>query len=91
MKVEEGRPVTFATRVDGEPIPFVKWFKNGVELVRSTEYVIEQVGPDASLTIPKVTPKDSGKISCVAENAAGRTVADVFLTVLVKGMNCVCF
>ena len=83
-KVEEGKPVTFATRIDGEPMPHVKWFKNGVELVRSPEVVIEQVGPDVSLTIPRAAPKDSGKYTCVAENPTGRTAADVFLTVLVK-------
>lgn len=77
-------PVTFATRIDGEPLPQVKWFKNGVELLRSPNFVIDQAGPDVSLTIPRATPNDSGKYTCVAENSTGQTVADVFLTVLVK-------
>lgn len=83
--MEEGAPVTFATKITGTPKPRVTWYKEGVELVRSPDYVIKSLGYDNSLTIPKATQKDSGKFSVAAENPAGRAIIDVFLTVRIRG------
>ena len=79
--------MTFATKVGGMPAPRVTWFKDGVELVRTPEYILKHLGPDASLSIPKATPKNAGKFSIVAENVAGRAALDVYLTVVIKGEN----
>lgn len=85
IKVEEGVPVSFATKVGGAPKPRVTWYKDGVELLRNPNYVIKYQGLDASLQIPKTKQADSGKFSVAAENPAGRAVIDVFLTVTIRG------
>ena len=85
LKVEEGSPVTLATKVSGIPAPRVAWFKDGVELVRSPDYVLKHLGQDASLTIPKASQRNAGKFSLVAENVVGKAVMDVFVTVVIRG------
>ena len=85
IKVDEGVPVCFATKVGGAPKPNVTWYKDGVELIRNPDYLIKYHGLDASLQIPRPKQKDAGKFSVAAENPAGRAIIDVFLTVTIRG------
>ncbi|EEC19673.1 conserved hypothetical protein, partial [Ixodes scapularis] len=76
----EGEPGKLEAKVSGEPMPDVKWIKDGQELpddsrIRSTT----SPGGDVALTIDPVKPEDAGKYALVAANDEGecRTSAPV--------------
>lgn len=76
----EGEPGKLEAKVSGDPMPDVKWIKDGKELpedsrIRSTT----SPGGDVALTIDPVKPEDAGKYDLVAANDQGecRTSAPV--------------
>ncbi|XP_037503799.1 obscurin isoform X1 [Rhipicephalus sanguineus] len=76
----EGEPGKLEAKVSGDPMPDVKWIKDGKELpddnrIRSTT----SPGGDVALTIDPVKPEDAGKYDLVAANDEGecRTSAPV--------------
>ncbi|XP_075532272.1 obscurin isoform X7 [Dermacentor variabilis] len=76
----EGEPGKLEAKVSGDPMPDVKWIKDGKDLpednrIRSTT----SPGGDVALTIDPVKPEDAGKYDLVAANDQGecRTSAPV--------------
>ena len=71
--------------MDGKPKPKVSWVKQGVEVIPSKDFQIEEFEDGTSvLTIPEVFPDDTGEITCVAENDLG--VATSTSELVVEGM-----
>lgn len=72
-------------KLDGKPKPKVGWYKQGIEVVSSKDFQIEEYEDGISvLTIPEVFPDDTGEITCVAENEFG--VASTSTELVVEGM-----
>nr|XP_023021293.1 peroxidasin [Leptinotarsa decemlineata] len=59
-------------RVVGNPIPLIKWAKNGVQLPSSEKYFYEVDG----LVIRDINPLDHGSYLCEAINQYGRIAAE---------------
>lgn len=58
--------------MDGQPKPKVTWLKDGVEIVPSTEFIIEEYDDGTSiLAITEVYPDDVGQVVVTAENPLG--------------------
>ncbi|CAI4229355.1 unnamed protein product [Auanema sp. JU1783] len=78
--IGRGDNITFECRVlDGMPVPSLQWFRNGRELLHSSNEYIRIAG--RHLTILGVQESDGGSYSCVAENMAGRDIGVAQLTV----------
>lgn len=73
-EIDEGEPLELKAKVDGSPIPAVKWFKNGEEIKPSQHIKIEAL-PDGTvkLTIDTVKPTDCGAYKCIAYNPNGES------------------
>ncbi|XP_024939523.1 obscurin isoform X4 [Cephus cinctus] len=74
--VDEGEPLELKAKLDGSPIPSVKWFKDGEEIKPDGRVKIEAL-PDGTvkLVIDKVKPTDSGAYKLVASNPNGENSA----------------
>lgn len=55
----------------GKPTPKIKWYFND-QPVQGHDFLVSNLGDRQVLMIPKVTNRTQGKISCIAENEAGR-------------------
>lgn len=81
-KISEGETLKLTAKISGSPLPKVKWYKNGEEIVPD-EKISMQVLPDgtAVLKVANALPHDSGTYKMVAENVSGKvtsqTCADV--------------
>lgn len=81
-KVEEGEPLQLSVKVDGSPMPDIKWYKDDQEIIPD-DHIHLSVLPDgtAQLEIASAEPKDSGVYKLVAANPSGQvatqTNADV--------------
>ncbi|KAI9551744.1 hypothetical protein GHT06_022080 [Daphnia sinensis] len=82
-KVNEGEPLKLTVKIGGSPLPEVKWYKDGHELIPDERMSITLL-PDgtAGLEISAADPtKDSGQYKMVAVNPTGEvsteTAADV--------------
>ncbi|KAL0609083.1 Immunoglobulin-like and fibronectin type III domain-containing protein 1 [Plecturocebus cupreus] len=81
----QGCECCMSCAVQGSPRPHVTWFKNDQSLEGSpTVYSTDLLGV-CSLTIPSVSPKDSGEYKAVAENTLGRAVSTATLIVIGNG------
>lgn len=72
-----GQTVSLPCVVQGEPIPELAWYRNGLPVGGST----------APLTIQQVGLEDRGVYRCVAKNSAGQETLDTTLDVLGKIYN----
>ncbi|XP_072152898.1 uncharacterized protein zormin isoform X1 [Bemisia tabaci] len=72
--------VKFECKVVGKPAPKIKWYFNN-EPVSGSNFLVSTSGDRQILTIPEVRTEDQGKISCIAENEAGKTSCDAHLIV----------
>lgn len=69
-------------RVKGKPKPEGKWFKQGVEIIPSEEFQIDEFDDGTSvLTINEVFPDDTGEITFEAHNALGVSTTTTYLSV----------
>lgn len=69
-------------KAEGTPKPTVHWYKEGVELVPSEDFIIESFEDGTSiLTVPQIYRDDVGEIVCEAHNELGvaQTVAYVHI------------
>ncbi|XP_036095522.1 obscurin isoform X2 [Molossus molossus] len=72
QEVLDGYPVSFDCVVTGQPMPSVRWFKDGRVLEEDDHYMIsdDQQGGH-QLIITAVVPSDMGVYRCLAENSMG--------------------
>lgn len=69
-------------KVKGKPKPEGKWYKQGVEIVSSQEFQIEEFEDGTSvLTIAETYPDDTGEIVFEAHNALGVSTTTAYLSV----------
>ncbi len=71
--------VKFECIVVGKPTPKIKWYYND-EPVQGRDFLVSTSGDRQVLAIPKVNQSNLGKISCVAENDAGKAMCVAFLS-----------
>ncbi|XP_054168063.1 obscurin-like [Oppia nitens] len=71
--IEAGEPIELVAKLSGEPIPDVKWLKNGVEVKESDGFKID-TKPDGTVSLKKQISetKDSGNYELVASNSLGK-------------------
>lgn len=85
-KVDEGEPLKLAVQVGGSPLPEVKWYKDGKELIPDERMVMKML-PDgtAQLEIASADPsKDSGQYKMVAINPTGQVSTETAVDVKKK-------
>ena len=86
MRLQEGKPCRLVCKVEGNPLPNVLWFKNGVVLPASNRYTptFDIKTGVASLKINEAQPSDSANYEVVAENIGGldRTNSNLIVDVL---------
>nr|XP_011770738.1 obscurin isoform X29 [Macaca nemestrina] len=72
QEVQDGYPVSFDCVVRGQPMPSVRWFKDGKLLEEDDHYMInEDQQGGHQLIITAVVPADMGVYRCLAENSVG--------------------
>ncbi|KAE9550266.1 hypothetical protein FO519_006527 [Halicephalobus sp. NKZ332] len=73
VRVAEGEPVTLEAKVDGNPPPTVRWYKNGDELKPGEGVKIES-SPDGlnKLVISESQREDAGEYKVEATNELGK-------------------
>ncbi|XP_062045343.1 obscurin-like [Lepus europaeus] len=72
QEVQDGYPVSFDCVVRGQPVPSVRWFKDGKLLEEDDHYMInEDQQGGHQLIITAVVPTDMGVYRCLAENSMG--------------------
>ncbi|CAG2158572.1 unnamed protein product [Oppiella nova] len=80
IDVIEGKPLTLTVKVDGEPMPEIKWLKDDVP-IQTNDCITIDTKPDGTVTlsVDNTRPQDSGKYSVVATNPSGeiRALTDV--------------
>lgn len=70
--VQDSYPVSFDCVVTGQPVPSVRWFKDGKLLEEDDHYMInEDQQGGHQLIITAVVPGDMGVYRCLAENRVG--------------------
>ncbi|XP_064551728.1 titin homolog isoform X6 [Drosophila montana] len=73
VKALLGSSFTLQCNMRGAPRPKVTWYKDGIQLSNSSEWVkIRQIGSTCALTIATVCELDSGRYTCEATNSKGR-------------------
>lgn len=80
-----GDSTKFECIVYGKPTPKIKWYFND-QPVHGRDFLISTSGDRQVLTIPKVTSETAGKISCFAENEAGKATCVALLTMSPSGI-----
>lgn len=69
-------------KVKGKPKPKGKWYKQGIEIVSSQEFQIEEFEDGTSvLTIAETFPDDTGEITFEAYNPLGVSTTTAYLSV----------
>ena len=71
--VDRGETIELHCAVKGDPMPEIKWYRNGI-LLRPSARITIQNTPDGNckLTVTDVTMSDEGIYRCEAENPLGR-------------------
>lgn len=80
VPIQDGQQTRLQVRVVGEPKPKVSWYKAGVQIMPSTDFIIDDFEDGTSvLTIAEVYPDDVGEVVVVAENPLGVVTSTTFL------------
>ncbi|KAL0901988.1 hypothetical protein ABMA27_007123 [Loxostege sticticalis] len=81
--VDEGEPLELKCKMDGSPIPVAKWYKDGVELPKDDNRVVQTALPDGTikLSIERATPADCGAYKLVISNPHGDSAAQCAVAV----------
>jgi hypothetical protein len=82
VMVEPGANIQLEGILDGHPVPDIKWYKNGVEIIPSDDQDrldISSGGQKVRLSIQQMEESDAGRYTCTARNSAGTasSTADV--------------
>lgn len=83
INAAEDETVTFRCEASGVPEPEIKWIHNGRPIVEAPNNPRRKVTPN-SITIEKLTKKDTGNYGCNATNSLGYVYKDVYVNVLGK-------
>uniref|UniRef100_A0A9J2P3W7 Immunoglobulin I-set domain protein n=1 Tax=Ascaris lumbricoides TaxID=6252 RepID=A0A9J2P3W7_ASCLU len=77
VDVPEGDTLTLKCKVAGEPMPTIRWEKDGVELQKSDRLVM-RAALDGTLTLRVLDTKksDAGKYRVIATNSAGESSSE---------------
>lgn len=78
--VYENTSTKFECIVTGRPTPKARWYFND-EPVSGKNFLVSTSGDRQVLTIPDATQENVGKITCIAENDAGKATLSANLTV----------
>jgi len=83
VQVVEGKPLNLVAQVEGEPIPEVKWTKDGVP-IKPSEGVKIETKPDGTvaLSIDCAQPQDAGKYAVIAKSPSGEVASSSDVDVL---------
>ncbi|KRY70707.1 Muscle M-line assembly protein unc-89 [Trichinella pseudospiralis] len=80
QKLTQGSHLRLVCRVDGDPMPSIRWLKDGDRIYSGGRHQMN-TSPDGlvELIIANASPWDSGCYRCLAENEHGsaRTISDV--------------
>lgn len=68
-----GQPGTLKCQITGRPVPVIKWYRHGKELLQGKKYEMNSDGRNHSLTITSNQQDDEGVYTCRAINEAGET------------------
>ncbi|XP_061593933.1 palladin isoform X3 [Cololabis saira] len=81
QEVAGGSPIRLECRVQGNPLPLVRWFCEGRELQNSPDIQIWRDGDLHTLVITEAFEDDTGRYTCVASNSLGadNTSAEVYI------------
>ncbi|CAH1249638.1 OBSCN [Branchiostoma lanceolatum] len=71
QEVLAGKDARFECKVNGNPVPEVKWMKGDVEIKDGPRHVITFDGKAAALEVRNVSKEDLGTYTCIITNAAG--------------------
>ena len=72
QRVREGGSAKFVARVSGNPPPEVTWYREGLQITSSPDFIIASHDDARSLTISEVFREDAGKFSARASNPLGQ-------------------
>jgi titin len=78
----EGQPHQLVCRVVGIPAPLISWYKNGVCVDHSRDYIITYDDGLCTLSFSQVFVEDGAMFECRAANEAGD--ADTAATLIVE-------
>lgn len=81
-QVYEGERIEIKIRLDVNPEPIIKWYKNGEELRPSHRITIDYYGGVACLTYNAVIASDTGHYRVHVVNAKGSVTSEMDFTVL---------
>lgn len=71
--VQEGEQFVFQCAVNGQPMPNVEWFKNGISINDNSDYKTTFNNGVCTLTIEETMLADTASFHCRASNSAGQT------------------
>ncbi|XP_014486409.1 PREDICTED: peroxidasin homolog [Dinoponera quadriceps] len=80
--VTAGTDVTFTCRVDGNPLPSVRWWRNGQPIALGERFSLEQAGSVLRIYAAKET--DTARYVCRAQNSNGFAETSADLQVLAE-------
>lgn len=66
-----GQPAIMKCQIIGRPVPDIKWYHAGMEIVESRKYQMSSDGRNHSLSIMTDQQEDEGEYTCKAINDAG--------------------
>lgn len=66
-----GQPAVMKCQIIGRPVPDIKWYHAGKEIVESRKYEMSSDGRNHSLSIMTDQQEDEGEYTCKAINDAG--------------------
>lgn len=66
-----GQPTVMKCQMIGRPVPDIKWYHAGMEIVESSKYQMSSDGRNHSLSITTDQQEDEGEYTCKAINDAG--------------------
>ena len=81
LDVLEGQDAELVIKVQGNPEPTVRWFKDGIELGNDGRTMVERDGETWMLTIEGVVLEDDGKYLCKVHNEFGQDTSSAIIYV----------
>lgn len=81
IEAKQGDGIIFEVKVEGNPEPVIKWYREDVEIVSSPDFELSRSDNLYRLTITETFPEDAGKFSCHATNAIGSDITEAYLYV----------